>query len=45
VLALQQGFFEPLDASEQTGHRLLHNDGDMAALQAQVHAALLEDAP
>ncbi|WP_052369122.1 AAA family ATPase [Serpentinimonas barnesii] len=43
VRALQAGFFEPIDASEQAGHRLLHNDGDLAALQAQVRAALHED--
>ena len=43
VRALQEGFFEPIDASEQAGHRLLHNDGDLAALQAQVRAALHED--
>jgi len=43
VRTLQQGFFEPLDASEQAGHRLLHNDSDLAALEAQVRAALHED--
>jgi len=43
VRTLQQGFFEPLDASEQAGHRLLHNDGDLKILQARVRAALHED--
>ena len=43
VLALQHGFFEPLEASEQAGLRCLHNDGDLQALEAQVRAALLEE--
>ena len=42
VLALQQRFFEPLEASEEAGLWRLHNDGDLVALEAQVRTALRE---
>jgi aminoglycoside phosphotransferase family enzyme/predicted kinase len=45
VLALQQGFLEPLDASEQAGLQRLHNDGDLQALEQQVRSALRQGEP